>query len=127
MRDMIMVLGRVLMSALFIQAGLSELIHLGGTVGYFEALGLPFPWITVWGVLAIEILGGLALLLGYRMRVAASILGLFAIAAGLIGHSNIGDTTQLQMLMKDIAIGGGLFYMAIHGAGLISFDASREA
>lgn len=123
MNDLVMLLGRILASALFIQAGYSELIELDGTIGYFEALGLPLPWLTVWGVLAVELIGGIALLIGFQTRIAAAVLGLFAIAAGAIGHSDTADIVQLQMLMKDIAVGGGLFYMAIHGAGQLSVDA----
>ena len=126
MRDILMVFGRVLMSAIFIQAGLSELIHLGGTVGYFKSLGLPLPWVTVWIVLAVELVGGVAILVGHRTRLAATILGFFSFAAGLIGHFDIGDSMQMQMLMKDIAISGGLFYLVAHGAGLLSLDARRE-
>ena len=122
-----MVLGRVLMAAIFIQAGLAELIYLGGTVDYFRSLGLPLPWVIVWLVLAIELFGGIAILAGYRTRWAASILAFFSIIAGMIGHLDLGDTMQVQMLMKDIAIAGGLFYIAANGAGLISLDASREA
>jgi putative oxidoreductase len=122
-----MVLGRLLMSAIFIQAGVSELFHLGGTMEYFRGLGLPLPGVLVWFVLAVEIFGGLALLLGYLTRWASSVLSLFAVAAGLIGHSHVGDTMQLQMLMKDIAIAGGLLYFVAHGAGLLSLDARREA
>lgn len=130
MNDLVMLFGRILMSVLFIEAGYSELVHLDGTIKYFEALGLPLPWLTVWGVLAVELIGGLALLVGFRTRIAALMLGLFAIAAGAIGHSNIAVLTQFQMLMKDIAIGGGLFYVAVQGAGALSVDAwlgSRQA
>lgn len=126
MRDMLMVFGRLLMSAIFIQSGISGLIHLGGTVDYFRSLGVPLPWVTIWIVLAIEIAGGLALIFGYRTRLASGVLGLFSIAAGLIGHSNLGEPRELQMLMKDIAVAGGLFYFLAHGAGLLSLDARRE-
>jgi putative oxidoreductase len=85
------------------------------------------PWVTVWIVLSVEIVGGIALLVGYRTRLSAALLGVFSIAAGFIGHFDLGSTTQVQMLMKDIAIGGGLFYVAANGGGLLSFDASREA
>lgn len=127
MRDMVMVLGRVLIAAIFIQAGLADVFHLGSTVDYLGSVGLPLPWVTVWIVLAVEILGGAAILAGYRTRWAASVLGLFSIAAGLIGHFDLASATHFQMLMKDIALAGGLFYVAANGAGLISMDASREA
>jgi putative oxidoreductase len=127
MRDMVMVLGRVLMAAVFVVAGLSDLIWLSGTVEHLRSLGLPLPWVSVWIVLSIEILCGVAIIVGYRTRWAASILALFLITAGLIAHFDFGSAAEIQLLMKDIAIAGGLFYIAANGAGLISLDASREA
>jgi putative oxidoreductase len=127
MQNLAMLVGRILMSAIFIQASYSKLMNIGGTIGYFEAVGLPMPNLAIWGVIAIELLGGLAILLGFQTRIVAVILGLFSIAAGAIGHSDINDLMHFQALMKDIAIGGGFLYIAANGAGAFSIDAKRTA
>ena len=127
MNNLAMLLGRILMSAIFIQAGYSKLMNISGTIGYFQSVGLPMPSIAIWGVIAIEILGGLAILLGVQTRIAAAFLGLFSIAAGAIGHADINDLMHFQALMKDIAIGGGLFYIAANGAGSLSIDGRRTS
>jgi putative oxidoreductase len=127
MGNIAMLVGRILMSAIFIQAGYSELLDIPGTVAYFESVGLPWPSIAVYGVLVIEIFGGLAILLGFQIRVVAVVMGLFSLAASAIGHSEINNLMHFQALMKDIAIAGGFFYMAANGAGAISIDARRGA
>jgi putative oxidoreductase len=126
MRNVVMLIGRILLSAIFIQAGYSELAGFSGTAGYFEALGLPFPTLTAGLVIALEIIGGLALLVGYKTRIAAGLLGVFAIAAASIGHSDWNDIMHFQAFMKDLAISGGLFYVAVNGAGPLSVDARLE-
>lgn len=126
MPSIAMLIGRVLLSMIFIHAGLSKLVNISGTIGYFESVGLFWPQLIIWFVIALEVIGGLCILLGYRIREAATLLGIFSIMAAYIGHSGWSDLMQFQAFMKDIAIAGGLFYVAANGAGLISFDARRE-
>lgn len=126
MPSIVMLLGRILLSAIFIQAGISKLLNVSGTISYFESVDLLWPSVTIWFVIALEVLGGLAILLGYRIRIAASLLGIFSIAAAFIGHSDFSDLMQFQAFMKDLAIAGGLFYVAANGAGMLSFDARRD-
>ena len=126
MPSMAMLLGRMLLSAIFIQAGLSKLLNVGGTIAYFESLGMLLPSVVIWLVIALEVLGGLAILLGYRIRIAAGLLCLFTILAAIIGHSAWNDLIHFQAFMKDLAIAGGLIYVAANGAGLLAFDARRD-
>ena len=58
----------------------------------------------------------------------AALLALFALSAGFLGHYGQGDTAMLlflhqQMLLKDIAVAGGLILLALHGPGALSVDA----
>lgn len=125
MSSIAMLIGRVLMSAIFIQAGLSKLMNVAGTVGYFESLGLPLASVVIWPVILVELVGGLLILTGFYTRIAACVLALFCIAAAFTGHSNWADVMDFQAFMKDIAITGGLLYIAAAGAGIISLDTRR--
>jgi putative oxidoreductase len=125
MSNIAMLIGRILMSAIFIQAGISEAMNFSGTLSYFQTMGVLFPSISIWFILALEIFGGLAILLGFFIRIAATLLGLFCIGTAFIGHSNFGNLSEFQAFMKDIAISGGLFYMAAQGAGILSLDTRR--
>lgn len=125
MSSIAMLIGRVLLSVIFIQAGISKLMDVSGTIGYFTSLGLPLASVILWPVILIELVGGLMLLTGFYTRIAASVLALFCIFAAFTGHSNWANVMDLQAFMKDIAISGGLFYVAAAGAGIISLDTRR--
>jgi putative oxidoreductase len=125
MSSIAMLIGRVLMSAIFIQAGLAKLMNVSGTIGYFESLGLPLASLVIWPVMLVELVGGLLILTGFYTRIAASVLALFCIAAAFTGHSNWANAADFQAFMKDIAIAGGFFYVAAAGAGIISLDTRR--
>lgn len=109
--------GRVLMSLLFIILGFGKLMGFAGTVGFMGSLGLPMPAVTTALVIAIELGGGLALLLGFHARTAALVLAVFTFLATLIAHRDIADQMQLTAALKNLAIIGGLIYVAKFGSG----------
>jgi putative oxidoreductase len=125
MSSIAMLIGRILLSLIFIQAGLSKLMDVSGTIAYFEGLGLPLASLLIWLVIAVELVGGILVLTGFYIRIAATVLGLFCIFAAFTGHSNWANLMDFQAFMKDIAIAGGLFYVAAAGAGIISLDMRR--
>ncbi len=118
-------LGRILLSIMFIISGWGKLMAPAGTAGYFASVGLPLPQVTVWVVIAIELLGGLAILLGFKTRYVAYLLAAFTFAAAFIGHYNPADQMQMIMFMKNLAITGGFLLLAVTGAGSISIDGRR--
>lgn len=125
MSSIAMLIGRVLLSVIFIQAGISKLMDVSGTIGYFQAIGLPLASLVIWPVILVEVVGGLLVLTGFYTRIAASVLALFCIFAAFTGHSNWASVMEFQAFMKDIAITGGLIYVAAAGAGIISLDTRR--
>lgn len=121
---------RVLMAALFLPAGLSKLTGFAGTVGYISSVGLPLPTLGAALALTVEIVGGIALLLGWGTRWAALVLALFTLAASVFFHNFWGvpaDKAFVQQLLffKNIAVVGGLLALVAHGAGGWSVDARR--
>ena len=125
MSSIAMLIGRVLLSIIFIQAGISKLMDLSGTTGYFESLSLPLASLVIWPVVLIELVGGLLVLTGLYIRIAATVLAVFCIVAAFTGHSDWANVVDFQAFMKDIAIAGGLIYVAAAGAGIISLDTRR--
>ena len=125
MSSIAMLIGRILLSAIFIQAAISKLVDISGTIAYFQGLGLLLASVTIWLVILVELAGGLMILTGFYTRIAASVLALFCIATAFIGHSDWSNVADFQAFMKDIAIAGGLFYVAAAGAGIISLDTRR--
>lgn len=118
--------GRVLLSILFIIAGYSKLTAIGGTAGFFGAIGLPMPTATAVLVGLVELLGGLAILVGFKTRIAAVVLAIFVLAATAIAHLDFSQAGNALMLQKNLAITGGLLLLAVLGAGPLSIDGRRS-
>jgi putative oxidoreductase len=118
-------IGRILLSSLFIPAGFSKLTALSGTAGYFASKGLPAPMVVAVLVGLLELVGGLAVLVGFKTRIAAILLGLFTIAAGFVAHMDWADQMQWINFQKNLAIAGGFFVLAAAGAGALSLDARK--
>ncbi|WP_417410838.1 DoxX family protein [Hoeflea sp.] len=121
-----LLIGRVLMSIIFIMAGISKLGAVAGTAGYMASMGIPLPNITVWLVIALELLGGVAILLGFFTRYAAWALAAFCVASGYLGHFQPEDQMQMISFMKNLAMAGGFLVLATTGAGSLSIDARRS-
>ncbi len=117
--------GRILISNLFILAGFSKLTAIGATAGWFGAIGLPLPTVTAVLVGLVELIGGLAILVGFQTRIAAIVIALFTLGATAIAHMDLADQTQFLFFQKNLAITGGLLILAAVGAGAISIDRRR--
>lgn len=125
-------IGRLLLVALFLPAGVSKIAGFEGTVGYFTSLGLPAPTLAVVATIAIEVLGSLALLFGYQTRIAAVVLAGFTLIASIVGHAfwaAPADQAFVAQLMffKNVAVIGGLLVLASVGAGKFSLDSRKLA
>ena len=119
------VAGRVLIAAIFLWSGLGKILDPASALGYISSVGLPFPKIGLGIAILVELLGGLALVVGYRTRLVAVGLALFSIATALVFHSALADQNQFIHFMKNLAMAGGLLQVAAFGAGPVGVDARR--
>lgn len=118
-------IARILLAFIFIMAGLSKIGRFWGTQQYMEAMW-PY-WLGITPVFAlaaivIEVFGGLSIALGYKARVGAYVLIIFMIPTTLIFHTNFADQMQFIQFMKNMAMTGGLIYVAAYGPGELSLD-----
>lgn len=120
-----LLLARILLVVLFLVSGAGMLAGPGGVAGYFGSLGIPLPGLVVWLVIALKIVGALAVLAGLGTRYAALALAAFCVGAGLIGHLDLLNQNETTQLLKDLAIAGGLVALSVSGPGAISLDARR--
>ena len=123
MTNLSLLVARILLSLLFIIAGLGKLADVAGFAGYMASGGVPA--VLAWPVILLEILGGLAVLVGFQTRIAALALGGFSVLAGLLFHFAPADQMQMTMLLKNLGLGGGFLLLAQTGAGAWSVDALR--
>ena len=112
--------GRALLAMIFIMSGLNKISAYEGTQGYMDAMGVPGALLPL--VIVLEVLGGLAVLVGWKARVSAFLLAGFSILSAIIFHANFSDQTQMIMFMKNISIAGGFLIIVAQGAGAYSVD-----
>ena len=122
MRKIIPLIGRILISQIFLASGFEKIMNFEGTQKYMVSFGMPFTAFFAICAIVLEIGGGLSVLLGYKARIGAVLLVVFLIPTTLIFHTNFADQMQVIQFMKNLAILGGLFVVAGFGAGSFSFD-----
>jgi putative oxidoreductase len=122
----VLAVGRLLLSFMFIFAGFGKLTDIAGTAGWFGSIGLPMPTVVAVLVGLLELVGGLAVLVGFQTRIAAAALAVFTVAATLIAHFDFSDQVQMLFFLKNMSVTGGLLFVAAAGAGALSIDARRR-
>lgn len=120
-----MLTGRILIALIFILSGFGKLTHFDGTAAYMAANGLPMVKLLLPLTILLELGGGLLLAIGLFARPVAILMFLFLIPVTLVFHHfwNVpADQHQLQMIMflKNLAIMGGMLYIATNGPGPLS-------
>ena len=113
-------LGRVLLSLIFIVSGVGKISAYAGTQAYMESAGL--PGFLLPAVIALEVLGGLAILAGFMTRPVAFLLAGFSLLSALLFHANFGDPMQQILFLKNVALAGAFLVLISLGPGPWSID-----
>jgi putative oxidoreductase len=116
-----LLVGRILLALIFVVSGLSKLTSIEATMGYMEAMGVPGA--LLWPTIALEVIGGIAIVAGYQTAITSLLLAAFTLVAGILFHSNLGDQMQFINFMKNLAITGGFLALFAAGPGAWSVDA----
>lgn len=123
--------GRILLSVIFIVSGFGKLFTFHSVAGMLAGKGFPLATIAAGVAIAIELLGGLAILAGFQTKLTAWIVFLYLIPTTLMFHNFWAMQGAIRMdnqvhFLKNLAIMGGLLLLASNGAGAYSLDASRN-
>ena len=116
-------IGRVLLSLLFILGGWGKLLGPAATQAMLAGHNLPMvqaAWVLA---VVVELGGGLAILFGLFTRPVGLVLAGWCVATALIAHTNLADRAQEIQFFKNMAMTGGFLYVAAFGAGTWSLDA----
>lgn len=117
-----LLVGRVLLAYIFVLAGYGKIVGFAGTAKYMASKGMPVPELFLVGAILIELVGGLMLAVGWKARWAAWAIFLFIIPTTLIFHPAWADPAQAINFNKNLAIMGGMLYVAFMGPGKLSLD-----
>lgn len=114
------------MSSLFIWSGIGYLRNLSGTTQAFAGhYHVPVPSVAVWVAIVVEIVGGLAILLGFKTRWAAAVLAIWCLITGFAIHLPAADRANMINFYKNLVMAGGFLYVMAYGAGGISIDREK--
>ena len=114
------VLGRILLSSLFLIEGVRKFFFQEETIMYMEEYGV--PEILFFPSLILEILFPILLIIGYKTRISALIMALFTLTVAIIFHTDFQNQMELIMFLKDIAIAGGFLIIAANKPKICSID-----
>lgn len=112
--------GRAMLAVLFLLAGIGKITGYEATAGYMASQGVPGALLPL--VIALEVLGALAIIVGWKTRLTAFLLAGFSVVSAALFHANLADQMQMTMFLKNIAIAGGFLLLVAHGAGPLSLD-----
>ena len=116
--------GRLLIASIFVMSGLNKIDNYSNTAGWMEAMGVSGGLLPL--VIALEVLGGFAIIIGWQTRITAVLFAGFCVMSAVIFHANVSDQNQMIPFMKNISIAGGFLFLVVHGAGAYSVDNRRK-
>lgn len=117
--------GRILLALMFLLAGIAKITGYAGTAAYMASAGVPGAILPL--VIALEVGGAIAIIIGFQTRLVALALAGFSIIAAALFHSNFADQTQMTLFLKNVSVAGGFLILAANGPGSLSLDAKRKA
>ena len=120
MTNILDLVARILISALFLLNGVFKISNYDGTVDWMEGFGI--PGILIIPAIILEIVGPILIILGYKAKIAAGLLSLFCIATAVIFHNDFSDQMQLGSFLKNIALAGGFLFIFINGTKDLRLD-----
>ncbi len=127
----IILIARLALSVLFLWSGVMKLLGYGAFVGYLQAKGVPFVQIAAPLATAVEVIGGILLVVGFLIRPLGLLMAAYTIATAILGHDfwNVTNAAlQHDMVIhfwKNVGIAGGFLLLVVTGAGGASIDAAR--
>ena len=120
MANVLDLLGRILISTLFLLNGVFKISNYDGTVGWIESFGM--PGILIIPAIILEVIGPILIIIGYKVRIAAGFLSLFCILTAIIFHNDFSDQMQFTSFLKNIALAGGFLFIVVNGTKDFSIE-----
>lgn len=118
---LIVLLARILLSAIFIWSGWGKIADIGGTAAYIATSGLPaaFAWPTAF----FELIAGIFILIGFQTRWTALVLAIFCLLTALFFHTDFADPMQQINFFKNMAMTGGFLMLFVYPHNHYSIEA----
>ena len=120
MINLIDLISRIFLSLVFLINSYSKMTNIDGTIGWMEMYGL--PGFFIYPAIILELIAPILLIVGYQVRLSSIALGLFCLATAIIFLRDFADPMILTNFLKNVALAGGFFILAINGPKEFSID-----
>ena len=117
-------MGRIMISAIFLFSGINKILNYDSTVGWME--GFSVPGILLIPAIVFEILFPLMIIVGYQTRIAAGCLLLFSMLTAFIFHFDFSNQTQIIAFLKNMGLAGGMLFLVVNGAKDFSLEKKKK-
>lgn len=120
MTNILDLVGRVFISLIFLLSGIRKIGNYEETFGWMESLDV--PGIFLIPAIILEICAAILIIVGYKVKISATLLSLFCVATAVIFHNDFSNEMDFISFMKNIGLAGGFLFLVVNGAKNFSLD-----
>ncbi len=124
MANLIDLLGRLLISAIFLISAYNKIFSIDGTMGWMEGFGI--PGFLIYPTILLEIILPLFVIVGYKAKISSAVLAIFCLATAFIFHFDFLDQIQTILFLKNIGLAGGFLFIVANGTKDWSIDREKK-
>ena len=124
MNNVLDLIGRVLISSLFLVSAFNKIFSIGGSMDWMEGFGV--PGFLIYPAIILEIILPLFVIVGYRARISAGLLAIFCLATAFLFHLDFSNQMQLVSFLKNIGLAGGFLFIVVNGTRDWSVDREKK-
>ena len=124
MANLLDLLCRILISALFLISAYDKMFSIDGTMSWMEGFGV--PGFLLYPTIAIEIILPLFVIIGYYARISAGLLAIFCIATAFLFHFDFVDQMQTISFLKNLGLAGGFLFIVANGTKDWAIDKEKK-
>ena len=124
MANILDLIGRILISALFLISAFNKIFNLEGSMSWMEGFGI--PGFLIFPAIAVEVILPVLVIVGYQARIAAGILAVFCLMTAFIFHFDFSNQSQLISFLKNIGLAGGFLFIVVNGTKDWAVDREKK-
>ena len=124
MANLIDLVGRILISAIFLISAYDKIFSIDGSMSWMEGFGI--PGFLLYPAIVLEIILPLCIIIGYQARIASGLLAIFCLATAFIFHLNFIDPMQKISFLKNMGLAGGFLFILVNGTKDWSIDKKKK-
>ena len=124
MTNVLDLIGRIFISALFLISAFNKIFNLDGSMGWMEGFGV--PGFLIFPAIAVEIILPMLVIVGYQARIASGILAIFCLVTAFLFHFDFSNQSQLVSFLKNIGLAGGFIFIVANGTKDWAVDREKK-